>query len=181
MPTKIETWSCDVCLQQYTSEDNAVACEARGVEELPSWLFVGAKVFGFGENGCESADFGEPFIVTDINTNHDSGDIHSYLYSTAKHQPIIYINESMSVSHNQSHYRHFQAYVFDPMRGWDYLRYASEYSAHSAHKEAKKWVAACDLYGITPDVSQAKWLQEHNAAKNMIAENIKNIYKYRSE
>ena len=149
-------WKCSLCEREYDAESDAVACEAQGTPERPAWLYEGAQVWGFGENGIVG-----PGVVEALHLRCSSRGRHAWQVEL-KNANKDRLHGAWQLSHNHGDDGSpgpnlVPASALDPMQGWDFLRYT--------YLDVDAWIAVCRVYGIDPTkVVSAYWAEGRSDA-----------------
>lgn len=131
MITHIEH-ECELCGTRYTSELEAVACEAQGWPEPLPWIRTDRKIPAFGENGVEWAHIAFAAVRGDARG-------HDWFVAVAGGEYGIHLSHNRDSEADGDWY---PVFAFDPRYGYSMFRYESA-DAHLA-----VWAAAMHAYGF---------------------------------
>ncbi len=150
---QVTYYVCDICKTQHESAELALECEAKGRPELPPYL--ASRI------GQHVAAFGESRIVVAI--------LESTFVEPCTHNLRI-VSKHYGVSGNQD-FHSLPIHAFDPMDGYDFLRYQ-----HGTDNEFRnivlKWKVWCLEYGIEPNPRNASWWGLDWIRQNAILESL---------
>lgn len=129
-------YECELC--GHTSRDQAevASCEAAGIPALPDWAAsrVGQRVRGFGESGVKW------------------GTLRGFELRRYWDGHAWFAKGDFQLSHNQRvEDDGVPLSALDPMRGWDFLRYADA--------DIREWAACCAEYGVESDPTRSSWFE----------------------
>ena len=159
MPTSRTLWKCSLCSTEYDTEVEAVTCEVKGLPEQPSWLFEGAQVWGFGENGIVGPGTVAGLHLRARHNSAHSGHVWAVELKNENEGKLI---GAWQLSHNHGDDGRpgpslVPASALDPMKGWDFLRYCTI--------DVDTWIAVCRAYAIDPTkVAGAYWAEGRSDA-----------------
>lgn len=127
----VVTYECEICLEEYGTEAEAMACESQGLPE-PMAFLPGQAIPSFGESGVLFTTIQRVYVRN----------------AYGKHEWWVSVNPYVNVSHNLSG-SVIPATVFDPRWGWDFLRYGG------TEEDLALWERTLQDYGFQEaDVNQ---------------------------